>query len=704
MSSGLQHRSGYDTSARDFLAGVLGALAADDRQIACDYALTKSDARRDVSDARGDAESLLKSLAEILRDDAQINRGSYTKHLRDEARDWIVWAAVFGVSQHEVEVRYAEFRKCARWAPTPKTPRFSFLEPESSPVKYTTSEDERLMALRLHNAVKKSIEALERVPKTLTPIGHQPRIAKLIDKQLVPHSPVLLLARLAYELHQFFLPVLCVAYRMGGIDKAVESLEQVRMGLLIVFVLCPVAWLYMVYDYRALCSPAQRATSDVERLRTSSRQWALLWKALLALTERVLADEDMDEVGLGIMRRIFDLVDARMTPYHLKYGYPGKTTLESTHGCILSLEDGPELMADIVSHSSSFIQPEDKEDLTTPREASADIAGQCPQALHRAEMEAVLGRAFSVIGFHDPFFEILGPASYTGIPRLQVEPATRYSSKLTESIYDVVAALQKLEPFPTTLQNMVRNAHLRLAWIGGLGRAQADIMAQIEDHRREPTREKLQHLSMIIDHYLSALSVAPPPSSRDLLTANLSTDDRRKLLVKETFKTFRYALAYLPLLIVPTSESRMIEGVANLAYNILLRVTIGPSGDLALKGLYDFATGYRRIREVHNATNAAARLERLAQYHILGWKALQMAIDDPTCDLESADAPVHMLMDSVLSAAQPSILISLARALDGKQASSEKGKVYSQANAVRQIIDERYPAFAIGERERSKAL
>ncbi|KAL1712329.1 hypothetical protein EV715DRAFT_278058 [Schizophyllum commune] len=689
MSSGLQHRSGYDTSARDFLAGVLGALAADDRQIACDYALTKSDAWRDVSDARGDAESLLKSLAEILRDDAQINRGSYTKHLRDEARDWIVWAAVFGVAQHEVEVRYAEFRKCARWAPTPKAPRFSFLEPESSPVKYTTSEDERLMALRLHNAVKKSIEALERVPK--------PRTAKLIDKQLVPHSPVLLLARLAYELHLFFLPVLCVAYRMGGIDNAVASLEQVRMGILTVFVLCPVAWLYMVYDYRALCSPAQRATSDVERSRTSSRQWALLWKALLALTERVLADEDMDEVGLGIMRRIFDLVDARMTPYHPKYGYPGKTTLESTHGCILSLEDGHELMADIVSHSSSFIQPEDKEDHTTPRETSAAIAGQGPQALHRAEMEAVLRRAFSVIGFHDPFFEILGTASFTGIPRLQVEPATRYSSKLTESIYDVVAALQKLEPFPTTLQNMVRNTHLRLAWIGGLGRAQADIVAQIEDHRRGPTREKLQHLSTIIDHYLSALSVAPPPSSRDLLTANLSTDDRRKLLVTETFKTFRYALAYLPLFIVPTSESRVVEGVVGLAYNILLRVTIGPSGDLALKGLYDLATGYCRSREVHKATNAAARLERLAQYHIIGWKALQVAIDEPTSDLESRNYTVRMLMDSVLSAAQPSILVSLARALDGKRASSEKGKVYSQANAVREIIGERYPVFRSGK-------
>ncbi|KAI4293809.1 hypothetical protein K525DRAFT_262477 [Schizophyllum commune Loenen D] len=696
MSTGLQHDSSDDVCARDLLAGILGALDADDRLIACDYALTKSDPwglAHNVPDARGDAEYLLKSLAEILRDDTQINRGSYTKHLRGEAREWIVWAAVFGVAQHDLEVRYADFRKCARWAPTPKPPRFSFLQPEPSPIEYTTREDERLMVLRLRNAIQRSIEALERVPK--------PRTAKLVQKQLVPHSPVLLIARLAYELHLFFLPVLCVAYRIGGLVNAIASLEQVRMGLLAVLVLSPVAWLLMVYDNRAICSPSERATSDIERLRTSSIQWTLLWKTLLALTERVLADEDMDEVVLGNMRRIFDLVDPRMTPYHPKYGppYPGKTTLESTHGSILSLEDGHELMVEIVSRTSSFIPPgdEDKEDHTSPREASTAVAVQNPQARHRAEMEAVLLCTCNAMGFHDPFFEILGPASYTGIPRLRVEPATRYSDELTESIYDVVVALQGLEPFPATLQNMVRNAHLRLAWIGGLGRAQADILAQIEHHRREPTRENLQHLSKIISHYLSVLSVAPPPSSRDLLTANLSPDDRRKLIVTETFKPCRYALAHLPLFIAPTSDSRVVEGVVGLAYNILLRVTIGPSGDLALKGLYDLATGYCRSREVHKATNAAARLERLAQYHIIGWKALQVAIDEPTSDLESTDYTVRMLMDSVLSAAQPSILVSLARVLDGKRASSEKGKVYSQANAVREIIDERYPVFRSGK-------
>ncbi|KAI5836627.1 uncharacterized protein SCHCODRAFT_02646001 [Schizophyllum commune H4-8] len=696
MSTGLQHDSSDDICARDFLAGVLGALDADDRRIACDYALTKSDPwalAHAVPDARGDAEYLLKSLAEILRDDTQINRGSYTKHLRGEARDWIVWGTVFGVAQHDLEVRYADFRKCARWAPTPKPPRFSFLQPEPSPIGYTTREDERLMVLRLRNAVQRSIEALDRVPK--------PRTAKLVQKQLVPHSPVLLIARLAYELHLFFLPVLCVAYRIGGLVNAVASLEQVRMGLLTVAVLSPIAWLLMVYDNRAICSPSERATSDIERLRASSRQWSLLWKTLLALTERVLADEDMDEVVLGNMRRIFDLVDPRMTPYHPKYGppYPGKTTLESTHGSILSLEDGHELMVEIVSRISSFIPPEDedKEDHTSLRDASTAVAVQDPQARHRAEMEAVLLCICNALGFHDPFFKILGPASYTGIPWLRVEPATRYSNELTESIYDVVAALQGLEPFPTTLQNMVRNTHLRLAWVGGLGRAQADIQAHIELHRREPTRENLQHLSKIIGHYLSALSVAPPPSSRDLLTANLSADDRRKLIATEAFKPCRYALAHLPLFIVPTSESRIVEGVVGLAYNILLRVTIGPSGDLALKGLYDLATGYCRSREVHKATNAAARLERLAQYHILGWKALQVAIDEPTSDSESTDYTVRMLMDSVLSAAQPSIQVSLARALDGKRASFKQGKVYSQANVVREIIDERYPAFRTGK-------
>ena len=79
--------------------------------------------------------------------------------MRDEANGWIVWGAVFGVAQSELEVRYADLRKCARWKPTP----LSGLG--TGPVVDFGREDERAVALRLRNALWRSIETLERVPK-----------------------------------------------------------------------------------------------------------------------------------------------------------------------------------------------------------------------------------------------------------------------------------------------------------------------------------------------------------------------------------------------------------------------------------------------------------------------------------------------------------------------------------------------------------
>ena len=48
------------------------------------------------------------------------------------------------------------------------------------------------------------------------------------------------------------------------------------------------------------------------KFRKNSRQWSLLWKTVLALTERIVDDEAMDEAGVGDICRTFDLVDTRM--------------------------------------------------------------------------------------------------------------------------------------------------------------------------------------------------------------------------------------------------------------------------------------------------------------------------------------------------------------------------------------------------------
>ncbi|KAL1686032.1 hypothetical protein GGG16DRAFT_65093 [Schizophyllum commune] len=683
MSTDRRDDPGRDNRVRAFLADVLTALEAGDREVACEYVLEKA-GRRDlggeVSDTRDSAECALKHLAGVLRDDMQMNGGSYTDHLRDEANGWIVWGAVFGVAQNELEVRYADFRKCARWTPTP------LFGLETSLVAYPTREDERAVVLRLRDTLRRSIETLERVPK--------PRTAELVNKPSRPDSPILLAARLVYELHVVFVPTICVAYNLGGMENVVASLAQLRMGILVAVLLSPVAWWAVMYKFRGTHRPTARATQDIVKFRKKSRQWSLLWKTVLALTERIVDDEDMGEAVVGHIRRIFDLVDTRMMPFQHPSGLPspGRTILEFIHRSMISVPNGEELMVEIVARIRPFVQSETSVDHASNEVSTTTIANHDIEGRRRAVLGALLSDACNDLGFHDRFFQILGPASYAGIATLRVQPATRYAEELIESIQDMVAALRELEPFPATLHNFVRNTHLRLAWIGGIGYAQTDIVAQIELYRHEPTRKKLQDLNKILDHYLSALSTDPPPSFRDLLTA-LSKDDRTKLILRGMSKICCYTLACLPLLVIPKSDSHRVESILSVAYALFLKAVVSPYGVAALEGLYDSATGYRRNQEVHTAVNVAASLERLVRYHLVGWRALQVA---SASGAEADDAIVRALMDSIVSAAKSSILASLVEALDGKVAYGAKRKAYSRTDAVRAMVDGRYPAFGAG--------
>ncbi|KAI5836631.1 uncharacterized protein SCHCODRAFT_01194438 [Schizophyllum commune H4-8] len=652
-------------AARD---AALAALDAGDREAACEYVLNTSGLRK-----LGGAKSLiresvgfeLKYLPEVLRDDMQLSGGCYTDHLRDEACDRIVWGAVLVAAQHELEVRYADFRRCARWTPTPVYP-FEWLL-----VRHFTRQDERAVVLRLRDALRRSIEALERVPK--------PRTANLGPIPLRSGSLPLLAVHIIYELHTVVVPTICVA-SLGELEDLVAYMAERRMGIFVVAVLALSACMYIWYRSRGTSWPAERATRHIVKLRQRSRQEPLLWKTLLALTGRILDEEDMDETVVGNIRRIFDLVDTRMMPYQHPSGepFPGKTTLEAMHGSMVSVPNGEKLMAEIVARIRPFVQPETDADHVST-EASATTANHHFEEQRRADLGALLSDACDYFGFHDPFFEILGPAAYAGIARLGVQPATRYADELIKSIDDAVDALRELGSIPETMQNFVRNMHLRLAWIGGIGYAQTDIVAQIEVYRREPTREKLQDLQKILDHYLSALAADPPPSFRDLLNANMSKNDRTKLILREMSKICCFTLGCLPLLVMMKLANSKPEVILGVVYTSFLKTVVSPYGLAALEGLYDWATGYRRNEEVHKAANVAADLERLARYHLVGWRALQVAIGGSEAGAD--EAIVRALMDSIVSAAKPSILVSLVEALDGKVVYGVKRKTYLRTDA-----------------------
>ena len=56
--------------------------------------------------------------------------------------------------------------------------------------------------------------------------GFQPRTAELVDKPSRPDSPVLLAARLVYELHTVFLPMVCIACISVGWRSLLRALRR----------------------------------------------------------------------------------------------------------------------------------------------------------------------------------------------------------------------------------------------------------------------------------------------------------------------------------------------------------------------------------------------------------------------------------------------------------------------------------------------
>ena len=146
--------------------------------------------------------------------------------------------------------------------------------------------------------------------------------------------------------------------------------------------------------------------------------------------------------------------------------------MEFVHGSMTTVPNGDELMADIVARIRPFVQPETDMDHTVSNmniyalrlaaqlcpksdEVSTAVANHDIEGQRRAELGALLSKTCNDLRFRDPFFSILGPASYAGIARLRVQPAKRYADELVNAIDDMIAALRDLEPIPATLQKCV---------------------------------------------------------------------------------------------------------------------------------------------------------------------------------------------------------------------------------------------------------
>ncbi|KAI5823434.1 hypothetical protein K523DRAFT_344410 [Schizophyllum commune Tattone D] len=213
----------------------------------------------------------------------------------------------------------------------------------------------------------------------------------------------------------------------------------------------------------------------------------------------------------------------------------------------------------------------------------------------------------------------------------------------------------------------VHNMHARLAWIGGLGRAQDDLAAQIALFRQDPGAEQVERLAHTIEHHLKALGDSSVPSFRDLARLRGGTGKKRLILI-ELLEILSFLPACLLLAATPHAPARYLDRIVLVIYSVIALMPSFLLGSLALVGFFDHA------------------FAPYARYHLVGWAALlRLLKSDSDSDIAERVAAVEeaLFENIVASASAHSISQVLDYKLDGPMFSSDVDFYRSSARVCR---------------------
>ncbi|KAI5825135.1 hypothetical protein K523DRAFT_332351 [Schizophyllum commune Tattone D] len=561
MSPGTSSDSGGDLHPRVVFLRALNALDTNDRTAVCDYVFNNEPDLKKFeicSTVRYQASRLVDRLAEFIRFDSDVDPGPATRHLYDEARDWIVWTGGFSIAQEEVEVRYDMVRGCERWA------RGEF-----------TIKNDRPVLSDFCTVLERNIADLQPMP-TPGPV----KVLPLYEPRTMHKA----LAVMYYLIAAHFAIFGAIAYRAG---------------------------------------------QDIQCMRERARQWVLLWKALLALAQDMLTSEDPDEGRRHHLLRIFDCVDKR----YMHASWDSLPLIIAVDRAPICQVDRDALAGAIVARLLPYFKH--RVEVSGSVWGYSDVIGSDlgeldVQSQLQLDLHYVLGEACAALGVVDPLFKFLGIGQYVhkscGCGQGYFSARPRYTHSLWDTIPRAIDALWYLKSRPGIFNACVedpftiRNMHMRLAWVGGLGRAQHDIVAQIALARRDPSPEQVQRLVETIEHHLTALGTAPVVPFRDLL----SPDDTEKktLVLVEILKCLFFVPLCLLLAAIPRIASTYLDFAVLFVYALGVITLLSEFGRPVLVGLCDYVHAYRGSVEAQRAHTAAAQLEYYARYHLVGWTAL----------------------------------------------------------------------------------
>ncbi|KAL1734661.1 hypothetical protein EV714DRAFT_245076 [Schizophyllum commune] len=503
-----------------------------------------------------------------------------------------------------------------------------------------------------------------------------------------------------------FLAMVCaVGYREGILDR-----ERFFPWVYMIFVSVPLGGL-IVCSHERYCvkrkddSPAALMRQNIHHMRERSRRWLLLWKALLALAQYMLACEDWDENRRRQVLRIIDRVEERFAHKFVDM----RPLFESIDRALLCRSGRDGLAKAVVARLVSFTQR--RIEVPGRQSDTSDITGDdsgapdAPSQLQR-DLQIVLEEACTDLGIVDPLFKVITIGQYV---RESGAAPRRWLSRFQCCPYDLVVAIPTAVDASRTLSlcsgllsgctgllsGGVHNMHARLAWIGGLGRAQDDIVAQIALFRQDPGAEQVERLAHTIKHHLKALGDPSVPSFRDLARLRGGTGKKRLILI-ELLKILSFLPACLLLASIPLAPAPSLDCIVLIIYSMIALVPSFLLGSLALVGFFDHAFAHRGVPEMQGAHTAAAQLEHYARYHLVGWAALlRLLKSDSDSDIAERVAAVEeaLFENIVTSAFAHSISQVLDYKFDGPMFSSDIDFYRSSARVVRGLMDTRYPHF-----------
>ncbi|KAL1750671.1 hypothetical protein FB107DRAFT_223483 [Schizophyllum commune] len=492
-------------AALALLADVLRPLGSQDRDSGCTYVLGGRWNFDRPELLRSEANERVECLSKAISD-LQTAGDGLTKHVQDEALDWLVWLAGFGVAQEEIAGCYYELRTRTRWRA------------------------------------------------------------------------------------QYFwgLAYWAITFRLGFTDyrEQIASFPYRTLALVTLVLIC----LYFTFITHATNCSTSRVEYELQKIRKQSHRWLLAWNALQGIARKMLDDEKIYESrGQHIIHILAQMDHLIECPHESWTASREPTVLESLNAHTVHLPGRHALARDMVARILPVIAGERRDS-----GLMGHVSSDGPQSFDNAgstRLDDMISAVCNELSIRDALFRYSVRSTYGLLRTRPLSVNTFRPQPLAGAVDELVQAHKNFpqpEFFQETYQPLFDNVHARLAWIGGLGRAQSEIQQNLATSDEVPSREELQRLSKVVGHHLYALQGRPLASFRDMFATPWAR--QIKLVSIEVLKCFIPSLLILPLFVIPTLVGGygLVDGLFGAAYVWIVRTHFESISLSALKGLQDY--------------------------------------------------------------------------------------------------------------------